>query len=341
MANTKSLRALNSNLILKKIKQLTTPLGIYQFGKGKIPDPSFGYCLDDNSRALIIADQFKEERLKEIYLSYILRSQRPDGLLYQFSDKDGKFVDNPSDQITLTSQDAYGETLWALLTTNLYENKQLKEIVEKLLNHTESFFLRAKSYALLGLSTLKEVHPLEKVFTDSLIEMFKKNSSTSWLWFEDILTYANAVIPWALWEATLKRNHKQAREIAQKATDFLLDVCQINSIPCPIGSDGWYPKGGQKAIYIQQPIDPAYMVCCLEKAYYATNNKHYLDWAKRWWGWFFGENIDKISLVDNNFACFDGITSQGVNKNQGAESNICFLFAYLSAKRLKIVYPQK
>ena len=107
----------------------------------------------------------------------------------------------------------------------------------------------------------------------------------------------------------------------------------------PIGNKGWYFKGKKKALFDQQPIDAAYMVCCLEKAYCVTGEKKYLILAKEWYDWFFGNNVKRISIVDirDNLSCFDSLTKDGINSNQGAESNICFVMANLAANRLKII----
>jgi rhamnogalacturonyl hydrolase YesR len=126
-------------------------------------------------------------------------------------------------------------------------------------------------------------------------------------------------------------------KLQKKTTDFLIANCQENNFPAPIGCNGWYIRGKNKALFDQQPIDAGYMVCCLEKAYYATKDSFYLTWAKKWYKWFWGYNIKNTSLIDENFACYDGLNSEGVNLNQGAESNICFLMAYLAARRLGIV----
>ena len=81
------------------------------------------------------------------------------------------------------------------------------------------------------------------------------------------------------------------------------------------------------------------MVMCLEEAYKATNDNYYKDMAEKWWGWFWGNNINKVKLIDDDFACYDGLTAKDdkVNLNQGAESNICFLMAYLAVRRLGLV----
>ena len=105
-------------------------------------------------------------------------------------------------------------------------------------------------------------------------------------------------MPWALWEVSLRRGCKQCLEVAKSATDFLLEVCRYSGYPAPIGNKGWYFKGKKKALFDQQPIDAAYMVCCLEKAYCVTGEKKYLILAKEWYDWFFGNNVKRISIVN-------------------------------------------
>lgn len=321
-----------------KIRQLTTNIGIYQHGKLNLPDPKMGYALEDQARALIVAHEFKDKNLEEIYLNYIIRSKRPDGLLYHYYYEDSGFEENNSPGGTTSEQEAYGITIWALISTGNLKNRELKEILEKLKN--DALFWtspRAIAAALLGLTNLPKQTPLEKELTKKLHYVFNSTAQENWNWFENYLVYANAIIPWALWEVGLKRKCAKSLEIATKSTLFLIENCQIDAIPAPIGNNGWFKKGGEKPIYDQQPVDAAYMVCLLEKAYYATKNQLYLTWAKKWWDWFWGKNTQKKSLIDEDLACYDALTPWGVNLNQGAESNICFLLAYLAAIRLKFI----
>ncbi len=330
-------REIEKNQILNKIKQLTTPLGIYQFGILDEPDPSYGYALDDQARALIVAHSLQEKKLEKIYLEYIKRSIRPDGLLYQFFDKDGKFIDNSTKELTETSQDAFGETLWAILITKSFRQKSIRKILENLIEYSIKWDkLFPVAYTLIGLSSLKKKLSAEEVLLKHLINMFERNSSQDWQWFQDGLNYGNAIIPWSLWEVAISRKNQKALEIAQRSTDFLYETCQYENKPAPIGTNGWYKKGGAKALYVQQPICASYMICCLQKAYEATKNAKYKEWAKKWWGWFWGENIKNVSLIDNEFACYDGIFQTGINPNHGAESSICFIMAWIAANKLNI-----
>src|SRR3972149_6152029 len=293
---------------LNKIKSMTSDIGIYQHGKLNNPAPEFGYALEDQARALIIADRFGDKKLKDIYLNFIFRAQREDGLLYHFfyEDNNGQFKS---------------------------EEYNCKSNIKEASGWTS---IRAISSTLLGLASLDREHSLESELKTKLHNFCFETYSDDWVWFENYLVYANALIPWTLWEICLNRKCKTSFEIARKTTRFLIEKCQENDVPAPIGNKGWYFKGREKALYDEQPIDAAYMVCCLEKAYHATEDKFYLDWAEKWYRWFFGNNINNISLIDKNFACYDGLTPEGVNLNQGAESNICFLMAYLAARRLGI-----
>ncbi len=325
---------------LKKIRSMTSNIGIYQHGKLDKPDPGFGYALEDQARALMVVDEFKDKGLKDIYLNFILKARREDGLLYHFyyeNNGKGLFKNEEYDSKS-NIKEAYGITLWSLLSTKISKDVFNKKIIGNLIKDASSWTSpRAISTALLGLLSLDYQHSLENELREKLHNFYFETYSNDWVWFENYLVYANAIIPWALWETYSRRKCKISFEIAKETTRFLIEKCQENDIPSPVGNKGWYLKGDKKALYDQQPIDPAYMVCCLEKAYRVTEDKFYLDWAGKWYRWFWGYNIKGIPLIDKNFACYDSLTLEGVNLNQGAESNICFLMAFLAARRLGII----
>ena len=54
--------------------------------------------------------------------------------------------------------------------------------------------------------------------------------------------------------------------------------------------------------------------------------------------WYYGKNTENLCLINTrNFTCYDGLTSQGLNIDQGAESTITYYLAYLKLKQRGLV----
>ena len=58
---------------------------------------------------------------------------------------------------------------------------------------------------------------------DLIVSRFEENMKPDWLWFENILTYDNAMLPCALFTAGISLGNKKYIEIAKKICDFVLD----------------------------------------------------------------------------------------------------------------------
>lgn len=316
---------------LKKIKQLTSKWGIYQHGELDKLNPEFGYAIEDQARALLVAEAFGEENLTNIYFEFMINALDKNGKIYQyFYDKENGIK---PDMTKECSEDGLGMVAWALLESKI-TNQKKDIILNIILERAKDWkYLRSMAYLILGL-TESEEDELEDRLVNKLLKSFKEEGD--WRWFENKLTYGNAAIPWALWKRGRVRNDEKSLEIAKKATNFLLEKYMKNGVPQPIAVNGLDKNEKKRQDYDQQPIEAGYMVMCLEEAYKATNDNYYKDMAEKWWGWFWGNNIKKVKLIDDDFACYDGLTAKDdkVNLNQGAESNICFLMAYLAVRRL-------
>ena len=65
-------------------------------------------------------------------------------------------------------------------------------------------------------------------------------------------------------------------------------------------------------------------------AYAVTKDRHYLRRMHEAFAWFLGSNRLGVPLYDfSTGGCHDGIGLSHVNRNQGAESTVCFLMALL------------
>jgi hypothetical protein len=163
------------------------------------------------------------------------------------------------------------------------------------------------------------------------VQLFTQNSDTNWVWFETMLTYDNAVLPHALFEAYMTTSNETYLEIATTTCDFLLESTFNNDHFSFVGCNGWYPKGGVKAQFDQQALEAVSTAMMLRCAYEATDNPNYLKMQKKAFDWFLGDNDLSIPLYDfRTKGCSDGLERNSVNLNQGAESMVSYLLALLS-----------
>lgn len=330
---------------LKHIHRLTDDTGIMQHAKFSIPNLKDGYCLDDNARALLMAlmaytekNNDKALELCPIYLSYIQYMQNENGTFRNFLNFNRCFLDE------VGSEDSFGRTIWALgyLLANApnysyYQSGRsifLKAVpvFEKLKS------IRSIANTIVGISYYLQRNPADDSMTErlsrlsgKLVKSYETNNSDNWKWFEPFLTYDNAMLPLALLHSTEIHNDDKIRETAFRSMEFLISKTFSNGYLSIIGSDGWYEKDGERAIFAQQPIDVMAMILLFQQAFKLTKNIEYLNKLFTSYMWFLGENDLRISLYDSETnGCCDGLESYGVNRNQGAESTLAYLISHLT-----------
>jgi hypothetical protein len=104
----------------------------------------------------------------------------------------------------------------------------------------------------------------------------------------------------------------------------------------PIGSNGFYRRGGPRALFDQQPIEAQAMVSASLAAYRATSDAWWLEQAHRAFDWFLGWNDLGLELyAPSTGGCRDALHVDRVNGNQGAESTLSFLLALADMQRLQ------
>ena len=142
-------------------------------------------------------------------------------------------------------------------------------------------------------------------------------------------------MPEALLHSYLSTGDEKYLQIALESLDFLNSVSFKDGILMPIGQNGWYRKGEERALYDQQPIDAGSMVQALVTAYNITKNKRYKDLALKSFNWFLGKNVLNQTIYDDyTGGCYDGLGKECININQGAESTVSYLLARLSIDKL-------
>lgn len=331
------------------MRRLSDATGILQHAKYSVPNFHEGYCLDDNARALLVASMAVQQghhELKKLvpnYLSYINYMQRPDGLFRNFLSYDRHFLDE------IGTEDAFGRTIWALGYALAYPPEReyiplLQELFDKAFPHISSLRSpRAQAYCILGLSYYIEHNPESKILqttmeqlTDHLIQLYYKCTDQHWQWFEEILAYGNAFLPMALFASLKVRENSEVLQVAMTATQFLEKITLHHyGYLRPIGCQSFYKKGHVVCYFDQQPIDAMAMVLLYSSAYDITKEKYYYEKALRCYEWFLGKNDLQLPLYNaQNGGCYDGLTEQGVNQNQGAESTLAYWLAHLHIMEL-------
>jgi hypothetical protein len=108
----------------------------------------------------------------------------------------------------------------------------------------------------------------------------------------------------------------------------------------PIGNRGFYRRGAEPARFDQQPIEAQTMVSACIEAYHVTGHQWWKQQARRAFEWFLGRNDLGVALYDPlTGGCCDGLTPEGANVNEGAESTLAFLVSLTELRLLEHIIP--
>lgn len=328
------------------LKTLTDDTGIIQHAKFTVPNLHHGYCVDDNARALIVACIYRSLHKDKTIIPLLRRYLA--FLYYAFNPENGRFRNFMSyDRRWLEiegSEDSHGRALLGLgIAVNYVYNDATRNMAMLLfldaLRVVENFpSPRAWAFTIIGLQAYLRIYSgdtyarnLRTILAEKLFLLFKAKSSDDWLWCEDSLTYINAKLPHALILAGQWIPNREMFDMGIRSLEWLL---KIQTAPeghlSIIGNDGWYERKGQKAGFDQQPIEAMGLIeACLD-TYIATKDKKWLQESERCLGWFLGRNDLQVKIYDfGTGGCHDGLESNGVNANQGAESTLAWLISLL------------
>lgn len=324
------------------IFRMTDDTGIFQHTRYNVPDLDKGYTTDDNARALIMAVMFyeKEQKAEHLalvyrYLAFTLYAQNESGHFRNFMTYDRQFKE------TQGSEECFGRCIWALGYTvaSSAMPRGIKAACSSALlralpqvNSLQS--LRGQAYVVIGLGFFEgaESDSLIRKIADSMAVHFELCAGeTDWCWFEDSLTYDNAVLPWAMFIAHRKTGQERFLDIARKSMAFFDKDAFRDGFFRPVGCKGWWIRGTEPALFDQQPVEASMSTLAHLAAYEITGDETMLKLARRSFAWYSGENSCHKSLIDpETGGCYDGIMADGMNLNQGAESIVGYCLASLA-----------
>jgi len=252
------------------------------------------------------------------------------------------------------SEDSHGRAVWALGTVVGRSSLPAKQSLGRELFHaalpaiTDFTSPRAWAFTLLGIDEYlhafngdSNVQAVGTILAERLLLLFRQTSTNEWTWFEDRLTYSNPRLPQAMLVSGIWLDHEEMIVAGMRSLRWLVDIQRSEDGDfSPIGSNGFYARGGPKAMFDQQPIEACAMVSACLEAGRTTGEVNWMQQARRTFGWFLGQNHLQQSLYDaTTGGCRDGLHADRMNQNQGAESTLSFLLALAEMRSMRRAGP--
>jgi len=337
---------------LDHLKAFTDDTGILQHANYTIPDRTHGYCTDDNARALLVATMGQKylptnglglDFLSGHYLGFLLYAyNEKNGLFRNFMTYSRQWLEE------IGSEDAHGRAIWCLGKAVAFLDDpghlaMSTTLFKKALRAVENFYSpRTTAFCLVGLHAYlhkfsgdSDVRRIRGVLANRLFDQFKNNGTDDWPWLENALNYANGKMPHALLLSGHRMQRNDMIDMGLNSLKWLLAIQTEDNHFVPIGSNGWYEKGGPRARFDQQPVEANAMVEACVEAFNVTRDKSWFDNAVMCFNWFLGHNDLNMPLYDpKTGGCRDGLMADGINQNQGAESSLAWLLSLMALQKL-------
>jgi glycosyltransferase involved in cell wall biosynthesis len=330
---------------LTHLSRMTDSTGVFQHAVFSVPNFSEGYCTDDNARAFILAVLLSELG-EEPEPVRTLATTSAAFLHYAFNLKTKRFHNHLSfDRRWLDeqgSEDSHGRALWALgigVGRSPFRSFQMMagQLFASALPALTGFSSpRSWAFGLIGiheylrrLSGDSLVNQTRETLTDRLMDLFDAAARPDWQWFEEELSYDNAKLAHALIVSGQATGQLAVLQRGLQALRWLTELQMSEKGHFrPIGSNGFYRRGGTRANFDQQPIEAQATVSACLEAYRATSDFWWYEHAQRAFDWFIGWNDLGLELESpETGGCRDGLHVDRVNLNQGAESTLAFLLS--------------
>ncbi len=330
-------------LKLDHMRRMTDDTGILQHALFAVPNYAEGYTLDDNARALIVSIYLEELGhadafdLTSRYLAFISHAfNTATGRFRNFMDYDRHWLEE------VGSDDSHGRALRALgAVLGRSNNRALQDFAGWLFEQAlplivETTSPRAWAFALIGIHEYlrrfdgdRRAGQIREELAGRLLRLYQQCRTDDWRWYEDRLTYCNAVLPHAMLLSGRWLGNDAIVGAGFESLEWLAGL-QHSTPPgghfVPIGSNGFYIQGRERARFDQQPVEAQNMAAACLEAYRITGKDTWRREARRAFEWFLGRNDLNLPVYDpTTGGCNDGLHPDRLNANQGAESTLAFL----------------
>ena len=315
---------------------LVDDVGIVQHADGIIPNRDSGYCVDDVARLAVVSLALGRRGDERLWSSILYRAlaflsaATDDEGMRNFMSYDRRWLDDAH------VGDHVGRSVWALgeiLATAWIPAVvvPVRDLLERIVGTLAGdVSLRTAAYTVLGLSRLDadrldlRTRRLLERLVEQLANAYRTTASDGWHWFEDELSYDNARLSQALISGGHALHRGDLTELGLESLRWLGDESGLgDDVLRLVGHRGRYRDEPTDGTGDEQPLDAAALVEAELTAFAITGAAEHGVRATRAFEWFLGRNGLQKPLYD--FAtggCSDGLGSEALNQNEGAESTL-------------------
>jgi len=315
---------------------LVDDVGIVQHADGIIPNRDSGYCVDDVARLAGVSLALARRGDEQVWSSILYRSvaflqaATDERGMRNFMGYDRRWLDEPH------VGDHVGRSVWALgeLLATAWIPAVVTPVRNLLARQVDMLdgdvSLRTAAYTVLGLSRLDadRLEPAAHLLLERLVEQlagaYERTARAGWSWFEDELSYDNARLSHALINGGNALGRDDFVAPGLESLRWLGDESGLAGDALRLtGHRGRRRNEPAQETGDEQPLDAAALVEAELAAYAATGDAEHGARAIRAFEWFLGRNRLQKPLYD--FAtggCCDGLGSEALNENEGAESTL-------------------
>ena len=281
---------------------MTDDTGMLQHAIFSVPNASEGYTTDDNARALIVSILLDENAASVVRrniakslaslscISSGLPSTPIPGRFRNFLGYDRRWLEE------VGSDDSHGRALWSLgnvlghsrnaglrgAAGRLFEAAVPAALPLPVRERGRSAFSACRLIWTGFPETGPSRAPAMRLRTGFWIFMNAATPST-WRWFEKSLSYSNARLPQALILAGWRSGNQRMIEAGMDSLKWLVAEQHRDDpeIFVPIGSNGFFIEGSEKARFDQQPVEACATISACLEVYRLTEESQWHEEAQR------------------------------------------------------------
>jgi hypothetical protein len=321
--------------------RLSDDTGLFEHARRATVRREHGYCTDDVARGLVVTCREPEPSaevmgLTERYLAFLTHAQDGAGSFRNRLGHDRRWADVGG------LGDWWGRALWGLGTAAARSTEPWirTEALGAFLHGAgqRSPWPRAMAFAGLGAAEVLRADPGQRaaasLLGDAATVIGLPDSDPEWSWPQRELTYANPALAEVLIAAGDLLGDEALLSDGLRALWWLCDMQSHNGRLSTVPVGGWRP-GVPRHRHDQQPIEAAATADACATAAAVTGDERWDAPLFQAIAWFLGDNDGGVPMHDpQTGGGYDGLTPDGPNVNQGAESTLALVATLQHARAL-------